>query len=298
LHHSGDSCNTAESRSRAPCASDGVRQSKTEDIQSGGGAAASRRHTSYSSATGRRSSMPDSHMAGQAEAICRGSHAVAPGGSRDQPVDADEPAAADEVSWALNDAAIPEPSVFQPQPGAHQHLQSDARVTEHQQAVPQASGDEAASIGGVEPTAADLEAADGAANTVESAPSSAGNPADGQDAAEAVQSSPHGSWTFDADDAAAEFAEAAAADEMLLADWMVPAGERTLDAADELSEEMEAGAADRSVAGPTEFADGETPATPTAAAADNAAQSWLDKFQAHEPPDILATIPSALASST
>jgi hypothetical protein len=190
------------------------------------------------------------------------------------------------VSWALNDAAIPDTSVFKPLQHAQQQPDADAM----QQATDSHDIASAVSI-------FIDNSGDGAGHPAESQPL---NPADPvwsntgasedsvQAAAEAVQSGAGDSWQLNGG-AAAELAGAAAADDVMCANSAVAAGPRASAAASCDAEEIQAPAAAGTAAESEEALDADNLAAARTPADDAEEQS---RMLPSSPPEA-AIIPTA-----
>ena len=212
--------------------------------------------------------MQDLHVGSHAAANRRTSGAPAARDSQQQLANGSEPAATDEVSWALNDAAIPDTTVFQPLQHAQQQL--DAVTMQQQHAGPTESGHAAIAASA---SASDAGEAAGEPATSQLMDTSAsGN--DVQAAAEAMHTGAGDSWQLDGGPVA-ELAEAAAADDMLCANSAVAADQRASAAASSDAQEMQAPAADGPTAESAEALDADKSAAARTTADDAGEQSGL-----------------------
>jgi hypothetical protein len=297
IQDSEHSCGPAEIDRRGSHSSAGVRRSRTRGSHTGSAVAAdSSRRTSHISATGRRSSgVHDLHTGSHTAAHLRTSGAPAASDSQQQLAAGSEPAATDEVSWALNDAAIPDAIVFQPLQHAQQQPDADAL----QQAGPTDPGDAAiaasASVDDTGNTAGE-PAESLLMSPADPVRSDAGAAADNlQPAAEAEQNGAGDSCQLDGG-AAAEPAEAGAAADMLHANV---AEQREHAAASDDATEMRALAADDTALKSAEALDADNPAA-IAAADDAEEQSGLLPYSPPEAASIPAedqTVPDSCSTA-
>ena len=242
--------------------------------------------------------MQDSQTDSHAAAHRRTSGAPAASVSQQQPAGGVEPAAADEVCWALNDAAIPDTTVFQPLQHAQQQPDADAP----QQAGPTKPDD----VSGAAPAFVDASgdtagspAASQLLTVADPVPSSAGAFAGSVQAhAEAARSGTGDSWQLDGG-AAAGLAEAAAAGDMLCAKPAEAADLCAFGAASGDAQEVQA-PADVTAAESTEALDADSPAAATMAAGDAEVQSGLVQAsppQASHSPAADQNVPDACSTA-